>query len=298
MGVCFKNQEIREGWKSKKFHHLYRSLGVICLFWILLPAVLISFPCEELESFLHIPASFNSMSSDTATGKFGKFEYAAWDAEKDYRPLYLIRFDELTTENGQLGIFKTGIYRTAKIKGLRLRLFEYSFDPATQTDKKQVLPQSGLPGAVKVATRKKMPEVSSDIGRHLGSLTKQVAINNLDLSDVGELRIRDFDYGFFDNDAMVVGIKSTLANVSYRSKEIILRGHVTITASNGDTLQSNHVCWDSRTESFVVKGSYILNSHGNRVIGSGISVDVQLNDIHKQQANVNTREMEKCLTRM
>lgn len=298
MGACFINQEIREGWESNKCHRLCRSLGVIFLFWILLPAVLISFPCEELESFLHIPASFTSMSSDAATGKFGKFEYAAWDAEKDYRPLYLIRFDELTTENGQLGIFKTGIYRTAKIKGLRLRLFNYSFDPVTQTDKKQVLPKQNTHQAARAATRRKMPDLNGNIGRHLGSLTKQITINNLDLSDVGELRIRDLNYELFDNDAMVVGIKCTLANVSYRSKEVILRGHVTITASNGDTLQSNHVCWDSRTESFVVKGSYILNSHGNRVIGSGISVDVQLNDIHKQQANVNTREMEKCLTRM
>ena len=73
-----------------------------------------------------------------------------------------------------------------------------------------------------------------------------------------------------------------------------MRGHVTISNVDGDTLEGNHVCWNSQTERFKVKGGYVLMRRGNKFFGKDILVDMNLNEIYAQQANLDNKEDDKC----
>ena len=58
----------------------------------------------------------------------GAVSYLRCDPVRNGRPVYSIKFDELNTRGGRLGIFQTGLYRVANIKNFRIKLFDYSAD--------------------------------------------------------------------------------------------------------------------------------------------------------------------------
>jgi hypothetical protein len=74
----------------------------------------------------------NNFLNDTpAKGHMGAMSYFRRDPAKNGRPLHSIKFDELNTAKGQLGIFKTGVYKIAKVNSLQLKLFQYSPEEKT-----------------------------------------------------------------------------------------------------------------------------------------------------------------------
>ncbi len=298
---------------------LWRRMAVVLLSWLLFLVLIICYPAEHWQGGSMEQPGEGPLSPDVAANHIGSFAYVALDPEKDYRPLHSIRFDKFLTESGQFGFFKTGVYRTARITGLRLRLYSYLADGEIQsgdnrhpdvqnTNLADDEIQSGdnrhpdvqntnhkdILATIQALIRKNTVSSQDDLTACSTSTDVRIYVSNVDLSNIGEVKVRDFGYEFFANGDKIVSIKSVLAHLSYAMEDIILRGHVTISNVDGDTLEGNHVCWNSRTERFRVKGGYVLKRRGNKFFGKDILVDMNLNEIYAQQANLDNKEGDKC----
>jgi len=283
---------------GKRFR-LWRSMAVVLSSCLLFLVLVICYPAEHWQVGSMQQSGEGSLSPDIAANHIGSFAYVAWDPEKGYRPLHSIRFDEFSTESGQLGFFKTGIYQTARITGLRLRLYSYLPDGEIQSGDNshpgvQNTNHKDILAMIHALIRKNTVSLQDDPAECSTSTDMKIYVSNVDLRNVGEVKVRDFDYEFFSNNDKIVSVKSVLAHFSYAMEDIILRGHVTISSVDGDTLEGNHVCWNSQTERFRVKGNYVLMRRGNKFFGKDIVVDMHLNEIYAQQANLGKKEGDKC----
>ncbi len=122
---------------------------------------------------------------------------------------------------------------------------------------------------------------------------------NLSTANISNLYINNFDYRIFRGDELSFGIKSKRALARYDKPYLILRGHVKITAYNGDTLESNCVKWDIKNETFNVNGIYALKRNGKIIAGKNICFDSQLNVIEPQLTkSVDKKEVEECFAKL
>ncbi len=278
---------------------LWRRMAVVLFSWLLFLVLIICYPAEHWQAGIMEQPGGGLLSPDVAANHIGSSAYVGLDPEKDYRPLHSIRFDEFSTESGQFGFFKTGVYRTARITGLRLRLYSYLADGEIRSGENghldvQNTNNKDILAMIRALIRKNTVSLQDDLTECSTSTDVRIYVSNVDLSNIGEVKVRDFDYEFFANGDKVVSIKSVLAHFSYAMEDIILRGHVTISGVDGDTLEGNHVCWNSQTERFRVKGNYVLKRRGNKFFGKDIVVDMNLNEIYAQQANLSYKEDDKC----
>lgn len=245
----------------------------------------------------------NNFLNDTpAKGHMGAISYFRCDPAKNGRPLYSVKFDELNTAKGQLGIFKTGIYKIAKVNGLQLKLFQYSPDkknaPANVSDgysANELFDE--LLEKIRNLSRGCQfngSEESSDNLRNGWKLT----IPGIELSDIAEIRVSDFDYQLFYDEKLSLGVKGKRAIASYKQPDMILRGHVTITASDGSTLECNYAKWNVKKEIFKIDGVYVLNRGGETISGKYICVDTQLNLVEVKHAESKQKEMKKCFAKL
>lgn len=221
------------------------------------------------------------------------------DPARSYRPLYSVYFDELWTQGGELGIFRTGIYKIAKVTGFQLKLFQYSSESklhhgsatfkemplGTLYDRITALQQDSAPTSGTSTTESSLRD----------GFKVEVALPNL--SAAAEIRINGFDYQVFDDSERVLCITSKKAIASCTQSDVILRGHVIITVDD-DKLESNYVRWDIRKNLFKVDGIYVLNRSGQITSGKGICVDTQLNSAVTQQATSKPTEANKCLAKL
>jgi hypothetical protein len=175
------------------------------------------------------------------------------------------RIGSLRTENATVGIFKTAVAREIKVKDLRLFFCQSSASSAPA-----VLEYSAL------------PESSVDSKNVLGSILSRLADAkdrwsvNIDLSNPVDVTIDNFDCRIFDNDTLRLSVKSRRAVLDSGRPQVMLRGHVVITADGG-TLESNCVRWDIQKQQFTADGTYFLRQGESRIAGKGICVDNHLN---------------------
>jgi hypothetical protein len=262
-----------------------KRILILVLFWAALPCAMIRWP--GADNRLQLPSSAAvSFDFTTCTDRLDRFGYIAFDTERGGLPAHSIYFDTLRTESGSLGWFKTGVHQTARITGLRLRLYSYNAQTNPGADAPSERPLDGEP---LLDTLKRLAEACASglqgpVGGSAPAL--QLDIANVNLRNVSEIRIRDFDYTAFDNDQRVIEVKSRLAQASCMTDDVILRGHVVITAASGDTLESNHVCWNRPRGCFEVIGGYVLWRAGTMVSGKNLLVDTQLNNIYSQRASL------------
>lgn len=283
-----------------KHFRLWRRMAIVLFSCSLFLVLVICYPAEGWQVVSVQQSGGVLLSPDVAANHIGSFTYVGLDPEKDYRPLHSIRFDKFSTESGQFGFFKTGVYRTARITGLRLRLYSYLPDGETQSEDNghpgvQNTNHKDISATIHALIRKNTVSLQDDPADRSTSTGMRICVSNVDLSNVGEVKVRDFEYEFFANNDKIVSVKSVLAHFSYAMEDIILRGHVTISGIDGDTLESNHVCWNSQAGRFRVKGNYVLMRRGNKFFGKDIVVDMHLNEINGQQANLDKKEVDKCL---
>jgi hypothetical protein len=226
------------------------------------------------------------------------------DPTENYKALYSIYFDQLSTESGQLAIFKTALYKIARVKGLRLRQFEYS--PASDIFKVNSKKSKKL-AATKKPFETFFEEVVSVIDGQefvlpapLGKdgFNIELTIGGIDLSDVAEVRVKNLDYQLFDNGKQVLSVQSKRAVASYKRPEMILRGHVTIIAADRSKLESNHVKWDMKKKQFEVDGAYVLSRNGKKMFGKDTCVDRNLNVIGITQSRELEKEVQKCFAKL
>lgn len=255
--------------------------------WILSFLILIIISANNELNTLYDDALSHASELRAPKNQIGALSYIRWDPKENYRPVYSVRFKNLLAENNNLGIFKTALHKVVKIRNLQLKFFQYS-------SQSPIVLSSSFP-------------VSKDALADVKELKKMVAwmknrskgwAANIDLGNVSEVRVNNFDYNvFYDND-LFFAIQSKRAIVSYKHSGIVLRGHVIIKTADGSTLESNRVKWDIENQLFTVKGIYVINHNGVKSIGRDICVDAQLNSIKAQHAKFKQKENQGCFAKL
>lgn len=233
----------------------------------------------------------------------GALSYTRWDPKENHRPIYSVCFKNLRVENNRLGIFKTALHKVVKIRGLALKFYQYTSPQVTATIK----PNHSKPPKTTLTTAD-IPVLPVDITADARVLIKKITrklINpedgwrvNIDLGNVSEVHVNNFNYKVFYDDDLFFSIQSKRAIASYKRPGIILRGHAKIKTANGSTLESNYIKWDIKKQHFSANGVYVLNRGGMVKTGKDICVDAQLNSVKVQHAKVKGKESQKCFAKL
>lgn len=269
----------------------------LCSKWIFLSAFwILSFLILIVVSFNNgLNTSNNRVLTDKLQfelpkNQIGAVAYTRCDPAKNYRPLSAVYFDELNTTNGQIGFFKTALHKVVKIRNFELKFYHYTSPEVTAG----AIPDIYL--------------IHEDITTNARALFSKITHKltnpmdgwrvNVDLSNISELRVNNFDYNVFYDGDLFFAIQSKRATASYKHSGIVLRGHVTIKAGDGSTLESNYVEWDVKKQHFNVNGVYVLNRDGIKTMGRDICVDAQLKSVKVQRANFKPKEIQRCFVKL
>jgi hypothetical protein len=107
----------------------------------------------------------------------------------------------------------------------------------------------------------------------------------INFSTVCEGQINNFKCEFYNDSLQSLSIQCRKAEVSYKSSNIELRGHVII--KNGEsTLETNFAQWDFEKNIFNVKNTYVLNRNGTIVTGQNGTFNSQLQEENKCTAKL------------
>ena len=287
----------RESWMLKRpiIHEprLWLKWSVLLILWSLFVLILgiVIFGGNNELSILYRDVTGTGPDLKLPKNQTGAFNYRRWDPQENYRPICSVHFENFCSENNKLGIFKTALHKVVKIQDFELKFYKYNPDKVTSETTPDIF------------------FVSEDINSDTITLVKNIMrrstipesgwrINNIDLSNVTEVRINNFDYQVFHNSNLLFATQSSRAIVSYDHSDVVLRGHAKITIADGSTLESNYVRWNVQKQRFSVNGVYVLNRRGVMTTGKGICVDAQLNIIGAQTAKVERRSMEKWTEEM
>ena len=225
--------------------------------------------------------------------EIGKFSLVRRDPHADYRPILAVNFDQLQAENGQLGVFNTGLYKLVKMQNLCLKFFEYA--PAGDLDLsdhlRSILPlpsangPDGMTGGFSQAMNQRLswPHINW--------------VSSIDLSNATKVEAINFHYELFADNELTCRVQCKKAQLELRSQEIQLRGHVIVTVPKVGCLESNNIKWDFPNKHFTAAGVYVLKRGGQHRSGKGICVDRQLNVIGEALTKFNNGGSELCLTR-
>ena len=255
--------------------------------WILSFLILIIISANNELNTLYDDALSHASELRAPKNQIGALSYIRWDPKENYRPVYSVRFKNLLAESNNLGIFKTALHKVVKIRNLQLKFFQYS-------SQSQIVLSSSFP-------------VSKGALADVKELKKMVAwmknrskgwAANIDLGNVSEVRVNNFDYKVFYDDDLFFAIQSKRAIVSYKHSGIVLRGHVIIKTADGSTLESNRAKWDIENQLFTVKGIYVINHNGVKSMGRDICVDARLNSIKAQHAKFKQKENQECFAKL
>lgn len=293
--------------------NLWLKWAVLLAFWIFSFLILIIVTGNNGLNALYDNALSCGLGFRLPKNQIGFLRYTRWDPKENYRPIYSISFKNLLAENSRLGIFKTALYKVVKIRDLELRFYEYTTPKVTETTKlnhgKTTKNIAARSVESCITTKPYISPTTEDTIANTRALIKEIIrkltspenlwrVNKIDLGNISEVRINNFDYKVFYDDDLSFAIQSKRAVTSYKQSELALRGHVIITAADGSTLECNYAKWGTKTGYFKIDGVYVLNRNGMKMIGKDICVDTQLNLARAQQAKYEHKEAERCFAKL
>ncbi len=213
--------------------------------------------------------------------------FAAWryDTKANHRPIYSVAFKNLCAENARLGGFKTAAHKVVEIEDLQAKFFRYPSDG--RFDSGQASPLTTFSQLFDLEDNRHSETLAEMFCKFKD--TKSPWSLSIDLSNVSEVRLKNPDYQIFDNGTLSLGIQCRKALAAYNSPEIILRGHVIITAADGSTLEGNYIRLDTKKCCFRADGTYFLTHNGKKIHGKDICVDDKLNTVWEQNTKAEER---------
>ena len=264
---------------------------ILLSMWILSFLILIIFAGNNELNTLYNDAVSHGLELRPPKNQTGTVSYVRWDPEENYRPIYSVHFKNLRTENNKLGIFRTALHKVVKIRGLELEFYQYSSGKTVATAIPDIYP-------VCEETIANTRTLIKEVMRKLINPEDGWRVNNINLGNVSEVHINNFDYKVLYDDELFFAIQSKRATASYKHSGIVLRGHVIIKTADGSTLESNYVKWDIKKQHFSVNGIYVLNRDGVKTTGKDICVDAQLKSVKAQHAKFERKEEQKCFAKL
>ena len=118
------------------------------------------------------------------------------------------------------------------------------------------------------------------LSRRLSSLfdtKKNVPFSLPNISQVIRVNIDNFHFNRLVNGHRQLMIQSHRAFfAAENTDQLTLRGAVKISTPDG-MIQSNHIVWNTQTQIFHVKGSYVLTTQNSKQFGQNVCFDADLN---------------------
>jgi hypothetical protein len=186
------------------------------------------------------------------------------------RPAYNLTCDDLRTENGRLGLFRTASHRVVHITNLCVTFSEAPMGQACHDSGAVALgdffslfaPQRGS-GVCGLGLFHDLqgPEQGFSIAP--------------ESADTTEVRIQGLQWEIRRNGRTVFQACCRRAGLESGSFAVVLRGHAKVTA-DGATLESNCLTLDMQNSRIVADGPYILTRNGTRECGAGSCFDTEL----------------------
>jgi hypothetical protein len=220
---------------------------------------------SSLKPYLSFYQS-HSLATSPPENQLAGLSYYRYDPNTN-KLRFAVSCRAILSQNAPLGIFRTAVVRTIEVKDLQLSFCEHP-GPSGIT---------AMPG-------NSFSEDETPGNNGFGGIFRRLADThnnwglNIDLSNIIEITIYNLDCRVLNNNSdlrLAIQCRRAIANSSWPL--VNLRGHVIVTASDGATLESNHVIWDTRRQSFTADGTYFLRRGESRITGKGIRVDSNLN---------------------
>lgn len=242
-------------------------------------------------SELYNEAAYPGIELMLPKNQTGAVSYWRCDPNANGRLIHSVDLKNLRVENNNLGIFKTALHTVVKIDDLQLELYRYT-SPKVMGDRSPDNPAA--PEDIMADAQAFVEQVS----HRLTNVTHGWRANSIDLGNLSEVCVDNFDYKVFHDGDLFFAVQSRRAMVSYKWSGIVLRGRVTLETADGSTLKSNHIKWEVEKQRFIVKGVYALDRGGVRTTGKDICVDAQFNDVKAQNAKAKEKEDKECFARL
>lgn len=270
--------------------------------WIRWPVLLTAWTLSFL-SFIIVTRNnelnklYNNKAAGPETGfigpknQTGALSYWRCEPKANGRLIHSVDLKNLRAENNNLGIFRTALHKVVTIDGLQLEFHRYTSPEGMRST------SPDIPAVLDGVTADVQPLIDQ-ISHKLTDPMRGWRLNSIDLGNVSEVHVENFDYRAFHDGDLFFRIQSRRAIASYKRSGIILRGRVTLETADGSTLKGNHVTWDVEKQHFIVNGVYVLDRGGVRTTGKDICVDAQLNRIGTVTATFKCKEEQKCLVKL
>lgn len=272
----------------------YAALGagwILCL-WLLLSG-----------SDAHDHPSFSSTSAghvkfNCRKNHLGATSLIRRDPSLNGRVVSVVSFRSLTTESGDLGIFKTALQRTVVLKGLTVVLKGLKVDvPMLESTNSQSHEKP-----VSIFGHNSTQDYLGELADKLRSIIKSKGDYNfrlnVDFSNISKILIVGFQSNHFVDQVLKLSIQSKIAETSHEESGLVLRGHVLIKTNSGRVLECNRIVWDVKEEIFKVNGVYALSRNGIIETGKDVCLDMNLDETAVSQSTPNYRkEQQKCLAK-
>jgi len=272
---------------------LWLKWSVLLISWslcVLILGIVIVSENNELNTLYRDAASIGP-ELRPPKNQTGAFNYRRWDPNEDNRPVFSVHFENFCSENNNFGFFKTALHKVVKIQDFELKFYKYNPDKVTSETTPDIF-------FVSEDLTSDTITLVKNIMRRLTTPESGWRINDIDLGNVSEVRVNNFNYQVFHDGDLFFATQSNRAIASNKHSDVVLRGHAKITIADGSTLESNYVKWDVTKQHFSVNGVYVLNRRGIITTGKGICVDSQLNIVGAQSAKAERRSMEKWTEEM
>ena len=204
------------------------------------------------------------------------FWFTRGDHDQNGTPSFDLSFDCLTTENGNLGIFKTAMQRTLRIEGLRAAIYRHNLPELSDSQ--------GTENSADI--KQDMSYCMEKLGRLFDGDRRDDPYRlrlAVDFRNLAQLFVIGFQFDRFINDALSLQIKSGTAQTQFDQPGLMLRGHVVIRASDQVVFQCNYVVLDIKNQTFTAKGLYALTRNGITKTGRNICLDINLNEVSASQ---------------
>jgi len=274
---------------EQRFWLKWSALLISWSLFVLILGIVIFSGNDELST-LYCDAASTGPDLRPPKNQTGTFNYRRWDPQENYRPICSVHFENFSSENNKLGIFKTALHKVVKIRDLELMFYCYSPGKVTAAAIPDIF---SVPEDITTDTRVLVKRIM----RRLTTLADGWRVNDIDLGNVSEVCVNNFDYRVFNEGDLFFATQSNRAIVSYRNSDVVLRGHAKITIADGSTLESNYIKLDVTKQHFRVNGVYVLNRGGIITTGKGICVDAQLNIVGAQSTKAKRKE-QKCIAKL
>jgi len=253
-----------------------RSLLILALFWG--GSILLVVSYGTVSGRLRGPGC-PSIVAGPMPGANETGAFSAWrsEAKSESRPSYRVVFDNLSSRNRALGVFRTASHKRVDIDNLHVAFI------APEASSRESVRLQDFCDLFAPRSEGRSREKPLGVIDEFEASTADWSVG-VDLTNATEVRIRELEWTICHGELTALKVQSRYACLRADSPDVVLRGHATV-ATPSATLESNCIRMDVHGECFVVEGRYVLTRGGCKETGLGACFDRALGPVEAGPSN-------------